>query len=729
MMSRVSRTAFHRPGALILGLAVCGCAAPSSEEAGPASIPPRPNIILMMSDDQGWGDVEYPQQLAPGDVFPGHSEVKTPNLREMAAAGLQFHRMYSHGSNCSPTRSSFVTGRSPRRNHIDRAYNDGLRNLELTIAELAQTQGYMTGHFGKWHLGNLNTTPEPDADDLARCGGRCFGRSGGDFYSAPWHHGYERTWASPQALPTFEPMRIDPAGPLPSEGNHIGAHYWTGHEQHIDIDSPTLAGDASAIIVRETMRFIDDAVAAERPFFAVVWFHPPHSPHRLDQATLDEFYTAEELSQMNDYEKAYYSGITAMDKEIGRLRAHLRTLGIQDDTLVTFTSDNGLSQSVRLDDREEAKGGLRGFKGSIWEGGVRVPGIAEWPGQIAPGETSTPMITSDYLPTLLDIWELDLPDSRPLDGESMSEVLFGDRSAPRLGRLRFDDCADPVPERAVGEPEDCDSAGRNRGGRGLMTVGGGRSILDDRYKLISLTSGREWELYDLLEDPREQTPVATNADVDSKPPEVQAIFTSLLDEITTWYEVESAASREGADYDTRIAAADGVDLLGDVGDETVPDDLSAARRTSVDRPELVVERQFATLGEDLAVDSDGAPASYDAGNLPPGAAVPAGTVVHSYLLHFAPTAAADLSGVEITFEDPILGVAASSANLAASDSLAFANPEFSSSADRGALVGESDSDAWEILAGGTTIVVDVDAGAEGVDQLRILTEAALQRTQ
>ena len=726
MIRRTPRAASQGPGALILGLLACGCAAPSGEEAGPASIPPRPNIILMMSDDQGWGDVEYAQQRAPGDIFPGHTELKTPNLREMAAAGLQFHRMYSHGSNCSPTRSSFVTGRSPRRNHVDMAYNDGLRNLELTIAELAQTQGYMTGHFGKWHLGNLNRTPEADADDLARCGGRCFGRSGGDFYSAPWHHGYGRSWASPQALPTFEPMRIDPAGPLPSEGNHIGAHYWTGHEQHVDIDSPTLAGDASAIIVRETTRFIDDAVAAERPFLAVIWFHPPHSPHRLDQATLDEFYSAEEQAEMNDYEAPYYSGITAMDKEIGRLRAHLRTLGIEDDTLVTFTSDNGLSQSVRLDDRDEAKGGLRGFKGSIWEGGVRVPGIVEWPGRIAPGETSTPMITSDYLPTLLDIWGLDLPDSRPLDGESISEVLFGDRSAPRRGRLRFDNCGDPVPTRAAGEPEDCDSAGRGRGGRGLTRVGGGRSILDDRYKLISLTSGREWELYDLLEDPREETPVATNADVDSQPPEIQAIYTSLLDEITTWYEVDTAASREGADYDTRIAGADSVDILGDVGDETVPDDLSAARRTSVDRPELVVERQFATLDEDLAVESDGAPASYDAGNLPPGATVPAGTVVHSFLLHFAPTAAAGLSGVEIRFDDPILGVAASSASLAASDFLAFANPEFGASADRGALVGESGGDGWEILADGTTIVVDVDAGAEGVDQLRILTEAALQ---
>ena len=161
----------------------------------------------------------------------------------------------------------------------------------------------------------------------------------------------------------------------------------------------------------------------------------------------------------------------------------------------------------------------------------------------------------------------------------------------------------------------------------------------------------------------------------------------------------------------------------------MPEDLSAARRTSGDRPELVVERQFATLDADLAVESDGAPAAYDAGNPPTGATLGAGTVVHSYLLHFAPTAETGSSAVELTFDDPILGVAASPASLAASDFLAFANPDFGTSADRGTLVGETDADGWELLADGTTIVIDLEAGAEGLDQLRILTEAALQRAQ
>ncbi len=697
---------------LFAGVAACGCATPVADEAAaPLPFPSRPNVILMMSDDQGWGAVEYSQQLAPGHVFPGHPELRTPNLRAMAEEGLQFHRMYSGGSVCSPTRASFVTGRAPRRNGVDWAYNDALRNLELTLAELAATQGYTTGHFGKWHLGDLTRTLRD--------------RNGGEFYSPPWSHGYDRVWASEQALPTFEPMKEDPLGPLPSEGNFHGGRYYTGPGEHVDPDLPELRGDASAIIIRETLRFIDDAVAAQRPFLAVVWLHAPHGPHRLNQATLDEFYTPEEQAEWSEYEARYYSSITAMDTEIGRLRTHLRELGVEGETLLAFTSDNGQSGSVRMEFESKGKGGLRGSKSNLWEGGVRVPGIVEWPGRIAPGETSTPMTTSDYLPTLLDIWGIGMPDARPLDGESMTEVLFGDRSAPRRGPIRWEDCGDPTPERGDDEDTDCDS----RRTRMLQRVGGERSIIDDQYKLISETSGREWELYDLIEDPREETPVATSADIGSKTPEIQNIFQSLRDDLTNWFEVEAARSREGADYDARIASADGVDVLGDIGHETVPDDLSAARRTAVDRPELIVERQFATLGEDLAVESDGAPASYDGGNPPHGATVPAGTVVHSFLLHFAPTAAAGSGGVGITFDDPILGVAASSASLAASDFLAFADPEFGTPADRGSLVGETDSDAWEILADGTTIVIDVDAGAEGVDQLRILTQAALQRIE
>ena len=707
----------------------------------------------MMSDDQGWGHVEYPQQRAPGDVYPGHTEVKTPNLRAMAAEGLQFHRMYSGGSVCSPTRASFVIGRASRRTGIDWAYNGGLRNLELTIAEVAKTQGYMTGHFGKWHLGNLDRASERGGGDFVRCAGDnrrsrppgCQGTSGGEFYSAPWHHGYDRSFASPQALPTFEPMRRDPAGPLPSEGNFHGGHYFTGHREYVDIDSQELRGDTSAILVRETLQFIDDAKAADRPFFVVIWFHPPHGPHRLHPETLNAFYTAEERDEMNDYERPYYSGITALDREIGRLRSQLRSRGIERETLVAFTSDNGMSGSVRVDDPSEGTGSLRGHKGELWEGGVRVPGIVEWPGQISPGETHTPMITSDYLPTLLDIWGVEMPDARPLDGESMTEVLFGDRSAKRSHRIEWEDCGDSTTSRGLDEDTDCDSRRAGRGGT-VQRVGGGRSIIDERFKLISETSGREWELYDLIEDPRETTPVATSADIDSKPQQVQDLFASLLEDITVWFEVESAASRDGADYDTRIASADGVELLGDTDDETVPEDLSASRLTAGDRPELVVERQFLTLEEDLAVDSGGAGATYDQSNPPPGVSIPAGTVVHSYLFHFNPEARTELAGTTITFEDPILGVSGGGRSLQSSDFLAFADPDFGEASERhtavyaggagrevGAGQAREGADSWKIHDDGMTITIALEAGGidgggqRDADQVRIVTQASLQR--
>ena len=709
--------------------------------------PSRPNVILMLSDDQGWGDVDYPAKLSPGNVYPGHPQLKTPSLRAMAEGGLKFNRMYAASSRCSPTRASFITGRGPRRNDVDNAYDGGMKNLELTVAELAKTQGYMTGHFGKWHLGDLDKAAERGGGDFANCPGAdgewaprgCQGTTGGQFYSAPWHHGYDRSFVTPQAVPTFEPMRRDPTGPLPSEGNFHGGRYFTGHEESVDIDSPDLAGDDSAIVIRETIRLIDDAVAAKRPFLAVVWFHTPHVPVRLHRKTLDIFYSAAEQAQIDERAKTLYSQLTAMDHEIGRLRAHLRSIGIEGETLLSFTSDNGAGPSQSRGTAtpgtplwDNATGGLRGRKGALWEGGVRVPGLIEWPGHIAPGETDTAMITHDYLPTLMDIWGLEMPDARPLDGESMTEVIFGDRSTRRAGRIEFEHCGDASPERGADEPEDCDSAGRGRGG-GLTKVGGGRSIIDDSYKLITNSHGRTWELYDLIEDPREAAAVATSANIASKPQEIQRIFASLREELTTWFEVEAAASRDGADYDTRIASAERVEILGDKDDDTVPDDLSAAgRNTPADRAELVVERQFATLDEDLKVDSDGAAATYDESHPPSGASIAAGTVVHSYLFHYNPTAATKLEGAKVTFDDEILGVSVGLRTLPGSDFLAFANPNFGGAAERRTSVAAGD-DSWKILEDRRTIVIDLKGGGvnagghEDADQLRIVTKAALQR--
>ena len=161
----------------------------------------RPNIILIMTDDQGWGDVEFAQQLSPNPTNPadqfytGHPELKTPQLTAMAAAGMKFNRFYSAGPVCSPTRASFLTGRHHRRTRVDTANNGRLLNREITIAEMSKTLGYNTGHFGKWHLGTLDKsvhTIDSNRGGTSRLPGAATN------YSAPWNDCLLYTSPSPR---------------------------------------------------------------------------------------------------------------------------------------------------------------------------------------------------------------------------------------------------------------------------------------------------------------------------------------------------------------------------------------------------------------------------------------------------------------------------------------------------------------------------------------------------
>ena len=151
----------------LLSLAACLACFLTDTQAW-AQTAPRPNIILVMTDDQGWGDVEFAQELSPDPsnpadkTFSGHPRLKTPELAAMAQAGLKCNRFYAACAVCSPTRGSFVTGRHHRRFGIEHANTSHLFNRELTIAEVASSIGYQTGHFGKWHLGNDGQVSAPD---------------------------------------------------------------------------------------------------------------------------------------------------------------------------------------------------------------------------------------------------------------------------------------------------------------------------------------------------------------------------------------------------------------------------------------------------------------------------------------------------------------------------------------------------------------------------------------
>jgi len=331
----------------------------STEAALAADWAGRPNIILCMADDQGWGDVAY----------AGHPVIKTPHLDAMAAEGLRFDRFYAAAPVCTPTRGSVMTGRHPNRFGCF-SWGHALRPQERTIAAALKTAGYATGHFGKWHLGSVqkNSPVNP-------------GASGFD------------VWLS---APNF--FDNDPI--LSREGIAVQT-----------------TGESSMVTVDAALRFIREQAAEHKPFFAVVWFGSPHVPHQAAE---------EDRALYDDQDKKrqhFYGEITGLDRAVGKLRAELRTLGLHTNTILWYCSDNGGLPNL-------GSTGGRGHKASIYEGGLRVPAIIEWPARIPlPRVTNVPANTSDILPTLLDIVGVKTQADRPLDGISLVPLLDGTMTA------------------------------------------------------------------------------------------------------------------------------------------------------------------------------------------------------------------------------------------------------------------------------------------------------------
>ena len=311
----------------------------------------HPNVVLVMADDQGWGDVGY----------NGHPFVQTPELDAMAADGFVFDRFYAAAPVCSPTRASVMTGRNPIRAKVP---NHGryLRYQEQTIAETLKGAGYVTGLFGKVHLGS----GQPDSP-------------------------------------------CNPSG--------MGFDEWVVGLNFFDND-PYLShngvvkqrkGKGSAILIDDTIAFLEKHKDGGKPVFAVAWFPSPHSPHT----------EVPDGSSLYDDEKraGYYREITLLDQQFGRLRKSLKELGMADNTILWYCSDNGGLN-------KETSGG-REKKGSIYEGGLRVPGMVEWPAENLKGRTSVPVVTSDMYPTLLSMAGVKLVNPHPLDGTDMSGVFSG----------------------------------------------------------------------------------------------------------------------------------------------------------------------------------------------------------------------------------------------------------------------------------------------------------------
>ncbi len=437
----------------------------------------RPNVVLLMGDDHGWDETGY----------NGHPYLKTPVLDQMAASGLRLDRFYSGGSSCSPTRGTVMTGRHHNRYGT---FNPGysIRPEEITIAKILRSAGYACGHFGKWHLGPVKAASPTN----------------------PGAMGFDE-WFSHDNFFELNPYFSRNGGPP---------------EQ--------FKGESSEIVVAEAIRYIDRAKQQQRPFFVVIWFGSPHEPYsglpkdlalydhlpasfgtrRVKLTSNETGRTVERLQR--EVLRERFAEITAMDRAIGQLRTHLGNTGLRPNTLLWYCGDNGTPQEAN------ATVPFRAEKGHIYEGGIRVAGVIEWPAQITrPRISDVNTVTSDILPTLCELAGQPLP-KRPLDGISLKPIIDGKMTA-RPGPLGFwnglarGEKGKPYidPELQKGTTPLVKLAGDGRPTRNFQNYhypkieeedfGGARAMLDNRYKLV-IDGGRGTgkELFDLRNDPAEK---------------------------------------------------------------------------------------------------------------------------------------------------------------------------------------------------------------------------------
>ena len=329
-----------------------------------------------MTDDQGWAQTGYYD----------HPVLKTPNLDAMAENGLRFDRFYAGAPQCSPTRASVLTGRNNDRTGVF-YHGYALNKNEITISKQLKNIGYSTGHFGKWHLNGIRGPGVPIFMD--------------DEFS-PTAFGFDE-WIS---VTNF--FDIDP---IMSDNGKFTDFY----------------GSSSKIIVTKALEFIEKNIKENKPFFTVIWDGSPHDPFVASDEDKIGFENLDKES------KEHYGEIVAFDKSLGILRNKINELGISENTLIWYCSDNGGLRNIV----PSPVGELRGFKNTMWEGGLRVPGIIEWPKIIKPRVTNYPVSTMDIYPTILEIVGINNDhSSNYLDGESIFEI-FNSEKQKRTSKIPF----------------------------------------------------------------------------------------------------------------------------------------------------------------------------------------------------------------------------------------------------------------------------------------------------
>jgi len=400
----------------------------------------KPNIIFILADDLGWSDLSC----------YGHPVLKTPNIDRLAKEGTLFTQFYVNASVCSPSRCAFFTGQYPARHKIHGHYAAPPQNAARGMSQfldpkvpnapsLLKPAGYKTAHIGKWHLGSKSGGPEP-------------GAYGFDFVG------------------TGETDGAD--GP---------------------VNDPYFRARSTALFVDEAIKFIREQQGA--PFYLQLWTLLPHATLNPTPEQLQKY--ASQRGGGKDFPHAsaaqiFYSSVADLDAQVGRLLDALDEMKLAGNTLILFSSDNG-PEDIHIKNAGHSgigsAGPFRGRKRSLYEGGIRVPGLIRWPGHVPAGKIDDTSIVAgvDWLPTICQLAGVEIPKSHALDGEDASDVFLGTsrpRTRPLLWEWRF---------RIAGEP---------------FHQSPQLAIRDGDWKLLMNPDRSRVELYEIKRDPTQLNNVA-----------------------------------------------------------------------------------------------------------------------------------------------------------------------------------------------------------------------------
>ena len=486
-LGKLSRRSFdsrmvHR--FLIATLILCFLAAASTMQAEP---PSKPNVIFILADDLGYGDLSC----------YGQGRIQSPRIDQMAAEGMRFTQFYAGSTVCAPSRSVLMTGL--HTGHTRVRGNAGstnpvaqmLKDEDVTVAEVAKGAGYATGLIGKWGLGMSGDEGVPN-------------KQGFDYFYGylSQHHAHNHfpdfLWRNESKVPLSNV--VVPVGDQ-------GGGYATKRVEY--------SGD---LFAEEAVAFVDQH--KDEPFFLYLAFVVPHANNERTRALGD----GQEVPDYGIYEdkdwpnpdKGQAAMITRMDTQIGALLDRLKKHGIDEKTLVMFSSDNGPHKEGGNDPEFfDANGPVRGIKRDLTDGGIRVPFIARWPGVIEAGQVSGHVgFFGDIMPTVAELSGGEMPNKT--DGISLVPLLTGDKAAQREHSHLYWEFHERSPSQAV--------------------------ILEGRWKGIRKPKEGTFELYDLKADVGEETNLA------SEKPELVAKLSALMDESTQpneYWDIRSSAAKAG----------------------------------------------------------------------------------------------------------------------------------------------------------------------------------------